>query len=420
MATSVQRADAPKNYWHRGAKAIELGRFEFRLTAIREGRKHPLSMDQVVEAVSWESGDRGLLTGSITVHKTERGRFDVRVGDTILLEYSLWGQNHWQGLWRMALTQPEYQINGRQYVFQLEDDLLRLSRSKATLHFRQDKVHPHGWRADEAIRRVCREFDVPVGRIPRMKRRIKKRTFVKQSPLTIIADMLKAERTETGHRYFIRWTGGKVNIVPFQRSDYLMNLGGFILDGTLVETQKDSFATVLDLVAVKDASKGKDSKGNKKHAKHKLRTTVRASPKLIRQYGIVKQTVHHNDADSVAELRKWGKRELARRVKVKRDFSFTHPGYPTLRTGDAIRVHVPSAGLNHVICFVGSVSHSVQPGSYTMDVTVQFSDPYIDKKAERVARKKAAAARERARKSHASQVTRAQQQSKAKKASQRS
>lgn len=415
-----QKADAPVNIWHRRAQPVRFGDFEFRVWVRRpktKGQKAQVyGFDNVVQALSWTEGHDGLLTGSVTIHRDATDAFRAVVGDFVSVEWSHTGQHQWHTLWVMRLTQPQYQFSNQTHVYQLQDDLQRLQRSKMTFRFKSDRAHPHGWRVDDAIRHVCKRCNVEVGHVPRMSARVRKMTRVNTSPLVVLADLLKRERTQTGKRFFMRWMGGKLAVVPFQRSKYLLLMGSYIIDGTIEEAQTDGFATVLRCVSTKDTGKGKDSKGHKKHKKKKLHTTVR-SPAAIARYGTIEK-VWHTEADSIAELRRKGKRELARRAKPKEDFSFTHPGMPTLRLGDAVRVTNQEAGLVKQIVYVSEVAHTIQPGDYTMDVTISFDDPFVDKRPDKVRRKQAAAATKRNRKAKPGTATTAKP--KTKKASQRS
>lgn len=389
-----QHSDSPVNYWHRPLKSVPFGRFEFRAT-VERGKESSLRLDRTIETLNWSESGQGVLTGSMTVHRPTRGPRLI-VGDKVRIAYTPWGQNRWQTLFIARLAKPEFSIGDDQYQYTLEDDLLRASRSKITVKLRQDRAHPNGWRADAAIREVCRRADIPVGRLPRMKYRVKRGTWINQSPTVILANLLKHERRKTGSRYFYRWVGGRLSVVPFQRSKDLLIVGGFLQSGSYSESLPSEFATVLEAWATADDGSGKDTRGRRRHKKRKLRTRVE-SKNGIAKHGRIIKTVQAPSADSVAELRKWAKRELARRGHVKQTLTFTHPGLPTLRRGDALRVTVKRADLDKVIVFVSEIAHSVSAGSYTMDVTVDFEDPYIDASASKAAKKKRAVTRKRGR-----------------------
>lgn len=389
-----QRSTSPVNYWHRPAPEVTLGRYQWRVT-IQRGKATPLVADQTVKAVSWSEDANNVMTGSITM-QNPKDEVKPVVGDLVRLQWSFWGQEHWRTAFLMTLAQPQYQVGEDQWVFQLEDALTRANRSELTLRFREDRAHPNGWRADDAIAHVLREVGIPAGRLPRMEYRARRLTFTKQPPQEIIATLLRHERRKSGKRYFLRWIEGRLSVVPYQRSKDMLIVGGYIMSGSLTESLKENFATVLHVTATSDEGDGNDAKGRRKHKKRKLRVTVQ-SERGIARYGRVVRSVSTSGADTLAEARAWGKRELARRGRPHRDLSFTHPGVPTLRRGDALRLTIADAGIDREIVFVSEVAHDVQPGAYNMDVTVAFDDPYVDKVAERARRKKQRAARKRGR-----------------------
>lgn len=390
-----QRSTVPVDYWHKQRSPLEFGREEFRVTALRGGGRRSLHIDDIVEAFDWQEDAKHLMSGSVTLRRPDGSKFDLRPGDMVKVEASPWGQAHWRELWRMRITEPEFQIAASQFVYQLADDLVRLNQSKGDFRYHKDKAHPHGWRGDEIIRDLGKRYGFKVGALPRFRHRIKKYNATGVSPLHVIAQVLKFERTETGRRFFLGWKNGKLWVTPFQRSRELLAMGPTIIDGTYQQTIADNFATVLDITAAATKKHGKDSKGHTKHTKHRVKVRV-TTPQGVKRYGyIVGKRTGPKGAQSVAELRAYGKRLLGKIAQPKQELTFTHEGIPSLKRGHAIRLSIPEADIKRRVVFVSDVHHSVQQGAYTMEVTVSFEDPYVNQRPKKVLAKRCEAARKR-------------------------
>jgi len=114
------------------------------------------------------------------------------------------------------------------------------------------------------------------------------------------------------------------------------------------------------------------------------------------RYGVVHQSITLKGIDSLAEARKRGLAKLAQVMKPARTLSFTHPGVIGIRRGQALRLRDWESGA-WLVVWVQEVRHSVSAGDYSIEVTVQFTDPFkmtaADKRAEK--RFKAAQAKNR-------------------------
>jgi hypothetical protein len=399
VAVSTKRKTAPRNHWNRPTERREFGNERFRLWAYpKTGPLTKVSLDDVAVAFDWFEDNTHILAGSLTTMTSERGiapRYDLKAGDVISCEVSPDSNGPWAEVWRMRVRKPQYNVGSGQTQYDLEDDLVHLDDTKGDFKYRKDKRHPKGWLGHEIIRDVAKDWGFEVTRLPKFRHRIKNLTRRNTSPLAIIRQILRYERTAYGTRYFLRWQNGGLAIVPFRHSRSLLLISGTIIDGTLEQDFPENFATELRVVGTRKSDNGVDHKGHKRRKRKHMEVTV-YSKGAVRRYGrIVKHVTAPDHADSEADLIRYGKHQLARRAQPRREFTFTHPGIANLRRGDALRLTVPEANLERVIVFVKEVRHNVGQGNdYQMDVTVQFEDPYVDKESDKLAAR-CAKARER-------------------------
>jgi hypothetical protein len=383
VGAAAKRADAPSNYWHKEAEPLSFGRDKFRLTVLRpsNSKKPNLSLDGLCEAFSWVEDSKSVLSGSISVRLPTfdpRGRFDLTFGDMVVCQVSRVGSDTFREVWRMRVNSPEFQIADSVYQWELVDDLVRLGESKGDFKYRKSKLKPNGWLGHQVIAEVAKQYGFQLGRIPKLRHRIKKLTMTNVSPLAVIGRVLRYERIAYGSRYFIRWNQGRLDIVPYQRSAELLAMSKTIIDGTYSLTKTDGFATSVTVTGARKVKESKkDSKGHDRTKKKAIQTRVDAAA-AIKRYGRIHKKIKAPDsADTHAELVTFGKHYLAKHSVPKRELTFTHPGIWSLRRGAALRLTIEDAGINNTIVYVTEVDHNVGQGNdYTMDVTVQFDDPF--------------------------------------------
>jgi hypothetical protein len=185
----------------------------------------------------------------------------------------------------------------------------------------------------------------------------------------------------------------------------MLLLGPTIIDATI----ERSFRDVASAVVATTTVKRRDARGRRRTRKLQVKVV---SEERVRRYGYIVRHIHPDaseELDTADELRRHAQRRLARLMRPQEDLVFSHAGIPWLDRGDALRVTLVDADLD-AICFVKEVQHDVSPGSYTVQVTVGWADPWeADRRKARVRRKKAEAAarRRRERGDHATAPPRA-------------
>jgi hypothetical protein len=400
------RQPAPKK---QVAKAAPLTLQDFRLTALHGGGGRT-SLDSMVTGVSWtEPQDSAIWTGSISLVAPAydvRSQIKVRPGDRILCEVSASGQARYRPVWTLRVREPSMSARDGTFQFALSNDLALLAQSIDDFKYGKSKKRPQGWRVDDAIKDVATRFGLKLNQIAAMATKVKRKVALDTSPLRIINDLMLAERHKTGRRYVLHFdANGRLNIVPLKRSSDLLLMAGAIIDAQMQQSFDAEFATSLTVRSTSAVTAG--AGGVKKKAKSKAKrvtakkiSVIVESKPAIKAFGYVHRTVYAHGADSIAEARQMGQYHLARIAKLQRTLTVTHPGIVTVHKGDSIRLDLPEIGVKQVV-WVAEVTHNVAPGDYTMDVTLVFDDPFVDKKADRVDENKIAAAVLRGRKTKA-------------------
>jgi uncharacterized membrane protein YgcG len=384
----------PTNYWKKKAAPITYGREHFSIDAPLIGRRG-VGLDDLVGSISWE--DAGvILKGSITLYRpVHMKEMVLQEGDLLRCRMRKGPSAPWGDLWRMRIKGPEIDLGGGTYTYTLTSDLARLQASEDDFRYVKDKKHTKGWLASAITRDVCRRYKVKVGKLPATKHRIKKLNEKNASPLDVILKVYERDNKETGKTYVIDYWGARINVTSLRRSKTMLELGPTLIEATMKAAARNpEFATVL---TVRATSGGK---GKKKKLTAKI-----TSAAGVKRFGLIHKTVTVKGADSEGELRKKGKRMMAENKvgKPARVLSVTHPGIPTLRRGQALRIRVKGHDLSpeeddlRQICFVKSVTHSVEPGAYNMEITLGFTDAVDDARRKRVTQLKKEVARKRKR-----------------------
>lgn len=387
------RTDAPRDYWHGAVVEHPLGIEQFRITALR-GKLEPLLLDNLVESITWtEPQDSAIFTGELTFREMPYTTkpLVLNSGDVIKCEVAESATQRFRLLWRMRVREPAATASSGSRTLALINDLVLLGDSIDDFKYNKGKKHPKGWRIDQAIRDVCGRYGLKLGTLAQMTHHVKKKVWLDTSPLRVLNDLLAAEKNYTGRRFNMRFDNtGKLNIVPLRRSKELLTLGPTLIEASLQESMKEGYATALTVRATAERTLGKDKKGRKRVRNVKIAVKVR-SEAAVKRFGYVHRIVYAHGADSASEARTMGLYHLSRIAKPDRTMTLNHVGIPTLKKGDALRMSLPELGVKQIV-FVSEITHTVQAGSYSMDVTVTFDDPYVDKKADRVNENKIEAA----------------------------
>jgi hypothetical protein len=393
-ARSTTRTNGATNLWTRPASPVQFGREQFRFRIQRTARRLPsLDIDPWVETATWQRSGSN-RTGELNFRRPLGAHTAsmIAYGDELLCEWAQWDSTGpWARLWRMKVATPSHQIKEGIIALALSGVLDSLTKSKVAWKFRVDKAHPHGWTAEQITLNVCQRFHIPIGHIPKGTWRVSKYVPKSASPEDVITWAWGQEKTHTGRRFDVDSSTGVLNVTEIAEPQYLLIMGASMLDATVTQ----SLTGIASAVVATATHKVKGKKDTK------LRARVVDAAREAR-YGYIVKTVHAPAGiQSVAALRKWAKDRLASLYASKKQLTFSHPGVPLVDRGTALRAYLPEADLDQIV-FVTSVEHDLSAGSYEMQVTVGFDDPWkTDQRKARAQQKKDAAAARRHRTSTA-------------------
>lgn len=362
----------------RGLEPVEFGRERFRFTLRREQRRLvALNIDPFVEHCDWMR-DRAARQGEVNFRRPLTGLEAAAIahGDRVRCEVDLQGTGRWRRLWEMTVDTPSQQIQAGIIAIALRSGLKNLEESQAAFVFK-------GKTARQITLAVARRFNVDVGKLPRARHRIGKLTRKNASPVDVIAAAWAKEREATGRRFDVDVSRGVVDVTELREPEHMLLIRDAIMDATIDQVRRRMVSAVV-VTSTRTVS------GRKRKIREKVVDRAR-----VRRFGYVVRHVNEPNLRSAAAARRHGKQVLARVAKPTGEITFTHPGLPYLDRGDAIKLTIEDAAIVRVLAFVKSTSHAVSAGSYVMDVTVGFGDPWVDVRQERAKAKRAAAARRR-------------------------
>jgi hypothetical protein len=439
------REDLPHDYWRLPAPPISVGTDVFRLVAYVD-RGQPLYIDGVIESLTWEDAEE-ILKGTATIRRPEDMSvedFPVKQGNLVACQWAASPNDQYRELWRMRLDEPAYSYREDTVEMQLADEMTRLSRSDDDFVYKKSKKRPKGWRASEIVRDICRRYEVKVGYLAPTLGYVTNLVMTDASPLDAIRKAYKIEAaagSDTGDtsgtdpagsdvpatgdakgkgakdkdatttppepatadeepsdtgletpnlgelgKYVITFESGALTIKPLVRSAELLKIGDALIDAALSEKTKPDFATAYTVTGTfKDGTR-----------KRKKQTVKVQSTRLRNQYGYIHRKIEVQEAKTLRAARLEGEDLLEENAEPDQELTLTHPGIPTLRRGHAIDISLPENNLRQIV-YLADVRHSMSAGTYDMEMTAIFEDPYVDEEAKKAEEKRKAAARENGR-----------------------
>lgn len=397
-AKAKQRSDKPVNYWYRAAPSMTFGREQFRVRAILDQRQRTKEigvLDDLVESISWEDSSP-VMQGEIVIRKPDRNKEfkTIQEGHQILLDCDRLGSGQFKSLWRMRCREVTVDGTEGTVTFKLISDLSRYALGEDDYEFRVNKKrHPKPYRGDQIVRAAAKQSGIRVGRLIKCEKTYK--TYKKKSAsfLDVVNDIYKQERELTGRKYVTAWREGALYVTVLRRPRYMWLFGPTLINYTYTrEALAKGFATQYEVRATIKA------KGERK--KRKIHMKVGSST-LQKRWGIIRQKLSLGDVKSRADAIKQARAKLALVASPKREVTLTHPGVPSVKRGDSLHLQIPEdiPKANWVV-FVEAVTHKVTAGDYTMEVTLRWTDPFVDKQGDKIREKRAKAARKRKRKTH--------------------
>lgn len=216
--------------------------------------------------------------------------------------------------------------------------------------------------ADEAITKLCKRFNVPLGSIPKMATTITK-LYKNEAVADIILDILKKVRAETGKRYKIQMAGGKLNIIESGTKKikpvYTDELGR--------ECECTHACSISGTRSIENLRNSVTVAGSgEKSAQIKATVT---DPASIKKYGLL-STVETEEKINAAKARNRAKNILKEQNKVQTSFTAEMPGNPDIRAGVRIYFNRPEAKVKGWYK-VKSCTHTFSNGIYRVNCEME-------------------------------------------------
>lgn len=401
-----QRGVAPADYWRQAAAPVEVANDQWRCVVYRADQDDYAVLDDELVQVTWQDTST-VLSGQIvwqegahqfypraqlnerklqqarnvptTALNPAEGYGGIYEGNMFHFHWRQAGSGPWLEVWRMRGFAPALDTSSMQVTMNLDSDLSYLQRSSDQFYYGKNKRNPNGVRLDSIVRWICERYHVTIGAMPLMST-IVKHFVVTSSPLDALRKCLTIEKNSgSGRRYFLREAGGKLYILPLQRSRNMLEIGPALIDATIQRSLPANFVTALTVRGSYRQPETLSTPAGSYHYKRRTKLAlVVSSPAAIKRFGYVHADVSAPTGTStLAAAKKFGIQQLHTRFNPQTQVNFSHPGIATLRRMDACRVRIPKEGFN-MLAFASQIQHTVMPGDYEMQVTCSFTDPFID------------------------------------------
>lgn len=258
--------------------------------------------------------------------------------------------NSYTNIWAMRVV-PGYDsgvsetvtLSDGSWTLNLADDLWAMAQTVADFKYTKGKVtRKNGWRCDQIALDLCQQYKIPVRTLCKGTAYFELAASDTQltSPADVLTKAYAEETKRTGRTFIIRWGPpgqafplGALEVIPMRRNRVLYKFRDQLMEATLTRDMDPTFATVVE--ARGQLQSGKTTK--------KITFTAKNGG-AINRFGFIRKTVNFGKVSSHLELQILAKRSLAQRLTPIRTAEINHPGFPTVRRGDAIHLNIPEEG----------------------------------------------------------------------------
>lgn len=226
-----------------------------------------------------------------------------------------------------------------------------LNKSDAVYRFKKVK-------ADDAIRKILRDFNLPIGSIPNFSTSISK-IYNNKKVSDIIKDILRQVRRSTGKRYMFEQRNGKMHIVLRQGMKIKAT---FKLDGTKYNAA-DFIADPSRDLDVTDMINAVQVVSNDKLVLTKTDKT------MIRRFGKFQKTISV-DKKKIKEASKNAQSELNQLSKITESGKVVLMGDDRVKAGRVLEINEKYTGLKNDYT-IKDVTHNLSNGIHKMTVNME-------------------------------------------------
>ncbi|PRP52928.1 phage portal protein [Bacillus halotolerans] len=302
-------------------------------------------LELVAESVSLE-GHRyqapRSIEATIVIKQGDQKYYSVTEGDTVLFKWK--GKELFRGI-VFARTPDEHTL-----AFSAYDMLQYLVKNQDVYVFSNQ-------RADQMIRRIANDFQIPTTSIANTSHTIKSLVIKNDTSLyDIILKALKQTKSQTGRNYQLYSEKGKLGLRAWpDPSEVWVLETGVNITGYQYSTSINDTATRVVLRRQKDnktyKASAKDSSG-------------------LNKYGVLQYTETVTDEINQAQLQQRANVRLAEKKGVKKELKNIQAiGIPEVQSGLPVYISIPEAGIKKTY-WVDTDRHEFKGTKHTMTIDV--------------------------------------------------
>lgn len=302
-------------------------------------------LELVAESVSLE-GHRyqapRSIEATIVIKQGDQTYYSVTEGDTVLFKWK--GKELFRGI-VFARTPDEHTL-----AFSAYDMLQYLVKNQDVYVFSNQ-------RADQMIKRIANDFQIPTTSIANTGHTIKSLVIKNDTTLyDIILKALKQTKSQTGRHYQLYSEKGKLGLRAWpDPSEVWVLETGVNITGYQYSTSINDTATRVELRRQKDnktyKASAKDSSG-------------------LNKYGVLQYTETVTDDINQAQLQQRADVRLAEKKGVKKELkNIQAVGIPEVQSGLPVYISIPEAGIKKTY-WVDTDRHEFKGTKHTMTIDV--------------------------------------------------
>ncbi|UTL74627.1 XkdQ/YqbQ family protein [Bacillus halotolerans] len=302
-------------------------------------------LELVAESVSLE-GHRyqapRSIEATIVIKQGDQKYYSVTEGDTVLFKWK--GKDLFRGI-VFARTPDEHTL-----AFSAYDMLQYLVKNQDVYVFSNQ-------RADQMIRRIANDFQIPTTSIANTSHTIKSLVIKNDTSLyDIILKALKQTKSQTGRNYQLYSEKGKLGLRAWpDPSEVWVLETGVNITGYQYSTSINDTATRVVL------RRQKDNKTYKASAKDNSG---------LNKYGVLQYTETVTDEINQAQLQQRADVRLAEKKGVKKELKNIQAiGIPEVQSGLPVYISIPEAGIKKIY-WVDTDRHEFKGTKHTMTIDV--------------------------------------------------
>lgn len=305
------------------------------------------------------------MVGSITRRSDEDELGEEVTFDVALGHSKLFPKNQCEIGDMVILTNGEKEITRTIIVDESQSSRSSISYSSFDAAFYLNKSNAvyqfKGMQADQCIRKILKDFNVPVGTIAPIRTTIDK-IYNDQTVSDIIREILEFGEQKLKTKYLMEMRAGKLYIEPrknmviqafFERGN-----DNFLSDGTRAISNASRTRSIVDMINYVQVT------GNDDKVVH-----TRSDSKMVKKYGRLQKVVKLDQKEkrSAAQI---AKNELDELSRIVEEASITLLGDDNVRAGRLIDINEPITNIKGRY-LIKDVNHEINGGIHTMTLNLE-------------------------------------------------